>query len=73
MDEKESKEIEKNLNEIIQLCLWGGGSDPLWENLMSAKYAYESLKILGLKIKDKDSVIDVLSGDNIDNANYLED
>lgn len=63
--------ITKSMNDTISSMLYGGSSDPGQRELMAAAACYNVLKLLNLKINDIDSVFSELSGENINDYDYL--
>lgn len=61
------------MNELIQECLWGGGSDPGGSELYCAAKAFIVLDELDLRIKDRKEVERCLRGENVYDSDYIEE
>ena len=63
--------MEKELNEIISICLWEPGGDPIDINLRPAAIAYKLLKKHNLPVKGEEGVEAVLMHDNVYQSDFL--
>lgn len=63
--------IESILNSTISNLLNGGTSDPGWGQLNGAAACFQTLEILGLKIRNKEDVRITLIGENILGEDFL--
>ena len=72
VNDKDLKKIQKMMNDTISNLLYGGSSDPGWGELAGAAVCFQTLKILGLKIKGEKDIRRELEGENIYDENFLE-
>lgn len=64
--------IERELNKVIDRCLWKPSGDPDTPLLRRAAVAYALLKHLGLRVKNENDVVDQLRRDNAEHRDFLE-
>jgi len=72
IDEKSLRDVQNKLNSTIHNLIYGGCGDPGAGELLNAANVYNVMKLLNLRVKGEDAVFKVLSGDNINEYNYLE-
>ncbi len=72
ISDKSLKEIEELLNDTISSLLYGGGGDPIWQELNGAASCYKVLRLCGLKVNSEEEIRATLESENIFERNFLE-
>ncbi len=74
IERKSLKKIEKMLNSTITNLLYGGCADPGWSECEGAAACFKTLKLLGLKVKNEQSIREELSDPqrNVSETNFLK-
>lgn len=73
ISDEDSDLIKVKLNRTIYLLLYGCGGALEDLELSAATNCFKSLKILELKVDGEKDIFETLSGNNIDDYNYLNE
>jgi hypothetical protein len=72
IEDKKLRKIEKRLNSAMREFLYGGGGDAGWSELSGAATCFETLKLLGLKVRGEKDIRRELEGENVYSDNFIK-